>query len=427
MRRAVKLRLLIAGVVVATLAATVLYLNLSSGDPGIGHPVEPLYGVGEPQFLRVMGHLLGPPLVAGNRIVNLENGDEIFPAMLDAIAGAERSITFETFVYWSGEIAERFTAALAERARAGVRVHVLLDWYGSEKLEGTLLDAMRDAGVEVERYNKPGIFDLNELNNRTHRKLLVVDGRVGFTGGVGIADLWLGDAQDPEHWRDSHFRVEGPVVAQMQAAFLDNWMQSRSAVLHGEDYFPPLTEVGDVPAQMFASSPRGGADSARLMVLLSLAAARESILIGNAYFVPDDVMVASLVDAVERGVEVRILVPGEHIDTDVTRGASVARWGELLEAGVEIYEYAPTMYHTKLMIVDDAWVSVGSANFDNRSFRLNDEANLNCLDRDLAARLSRVFAADIARSHRMTHDEWVDRPWHRKLRENAAELLRSQL
>nr|MDP9122593.1 phospholipase D-like domain-containing protein [Acidobacteriota bacterium] len=337
------------------------------------------------------------------------------------------TITFETYIYWSGEIAAEFTAALVERARDGVRVHVLLDWLGSNRMDDELLEALDDAGVQVERYHPLRWYNLDRINNRTHRKLLVVDGRIGFTGGVGIADKWRGGAQDPDHWRDLHFRVEGPVVAQMQAAFMDNWLKTRSEVLHGDHYFPHLEDAGSCEAQTFKSSPREGSESARLMYLLSMTAACGSIRIGNSYFVPDRLAIETMVAARRRGVEVEIIVPGPFIDTEITRQASRSRWGKLLEAGIAIYEYQPTMYHCKLMIVDDCWVSVGSTNFDNRSFRLNDEANLNVLAADFARREIEIFERDKGLSKRVTLEAWRRRSWFEKLLERAAGLLRSQL
>ncbi len=237
-------------------------------------------------------------------------------------------------------------------------------------MDDDLLQRMKDAGVEILKYHPLHWYHLARMNNRTHRKLLVIDGKIGFTGGVGIADNWLGDAQDAEHWRDSHFRIEGPAVAQMQAAFIDNWIKTSGEVLHGEDYFPPLEPAGEHYAQVFKSSSSEGSESVRLMYLLSIASARKNVYIANAYFVPDDLSVQTIVRALQRGVKVKILLPGTRIDTEPVRRASRARWGDLLEAGAEIHEYQPTMYHCKVMIVDDVWVSVGSTNFDSRSFRL---------------------------------------------------------
>ena len=413
--------------VLATTLVVILALNLTSGEKKIEHEIAHLYGAGEPQFMRSMGVLLGPAIAEGNQVVALQNGDEIFPAMLEAIRGAQQSITFETYIYWSGVIGEEFAEALAERARAGVGVHVLLDWVGAGKMDQPLLDRMESAGVEVVKYHPLRWYNLARINNRTHRKLLIVDGKIGFTGGVGIADLWLGDAQDPDHWRDSHYRIEGPAVAQMQAAFMDNWIKTRAEVLHGEKYFPPVDSVGPHLAQMFRSSAGEGGESVRLMYLLSIASARKSVRISASYFVPDSLSIETFIAAVRRGVTVDIIVPGEHIDQDIVRRASRGRWGPLLEAGVRIYEFEPTMYHCKVMIVDDLWVSVGSTNFDNRSFSLNDEANLNILDEEFAREQAVTFQADLERSREITYEMWKNRPRREKVQEWLAGLLRSQL
>jgi cardiolipin synthase len=306
-------------------------------------------------------------------------------------------------------------------------VHVLLDWVGSGKISDAILKEMQEAGVEIQRYNPPHWYKFGRLNNRTHRKILVVDGKIGFTGGVGIADLWGGRAQDAEHWRDTHYRMEGPAVAQMQSAFHDNWVEVTGTVLHGPGYFPALAPVGEHWAQMFVSSPGGGSESMQLMYLLSLAAAQKNIRISASYFVPDDVTIETMVAALKRGVKVQLILPGPIIDNDIVRRASRATWGPLLRAGAEIYEYQPTMYHCKIMVVDDAWVSVGSTNFDNRSFAINDEANLNIHDRAFAREQVANFDADLKQSRRITLHEWEDRPWTEKAWEHAANLFGAQL
>lgn len=413
--------------IIGTILATIILMNFSTGEKKIEVQISPLYGVADEQFKRSMSSLLGPTMLAGNKITDLLNGDEIFPAMLVAIRSAQKTITFETYIYWSGDIGKSFSEALSERSRAGVAVSVLIDWIGSAKMDDELLKSMQNAGVEVVRYHPVRWYTLSKLNNRTHRKLLVVDGKVGFTGGVGIADKWLGDAQDPQHWRDSHFRLEGPAVAQMQAAFIDNWIKTTGKVLHGPEYFPPLKKVGESYAQVFRSSPDEGAESVRLMYLLSMASARKTIDIANAYFVPDDLSLDTMVAALRRGVRVRIITPGKHTDSEIVRQASRARWGRVLEEGVEIYEYQPTMYHCKVMIVDSLWTSVGSTNFDTRSFRLNDEANLNILDSEFAAHQARIFEDDVKQSRQITYQMWQDRPWKDKLREPFIGLFRSQL
>jgi cardiolipin synthase len=286
---------------------------------------------------------------------------------------------------------------------------------------------MREAGAEIEQYHPLAWYTLDKLNNRTHRKLLVVDGAVGFTGGVGIADEWSGHAQDPSHWRDTHYRVEGPVVAQMQAAFADNWTKVSGVVLYGEDYFPPLKAVGAHYGQLFRSSVEGGSESTHLMYLLAIAAARTSIDLEMAYFVPDDLAQDALVEALKRGVKVRIIMPGQKTDAALVRSASRALWGPILEAGTEIYEFQPTMFHCKVLVVDGLWTSVGSTNFDNRSFRLNDEANLNIHDREFALRQIADFENDLKRSRRVTYVEWARRPLGEKAWERFLALFGPQL
>jgi cardiolipin synthase len=347
--------------------------------------------------------------------------------MLQAIRSAHHTITFETFIYWADSIGEEFADALSERARAGVKVHVLLDWLGSVKMEQKQIDKMLKAGVEIQRYHKPHWSHLPRLNNRTHRKLLIIDGQLGFTGGVGIADQWRGDARNPDEWRDTHFQVTGPVVGQMQAVFMDNWIKAQGKVLHDQTYFPAIKPTGEMPAQMFSSSPSGGSESMQLMYLMAITAAKETIYLSSAYFVPDKLTNKALIAAAKRGVSVRIITPGDHIDTDLVRNASRAGWGDLLEAGVEIAEYAPTMYHCKIFIVDSLLVSVGSTNFDNRSFRLNDEANLNILDRQFASEQMQIFDQDWQKSRLITYQQWQQRPWHEKLIEKIAAIFKSQL
>jgi cardiolipin synthase len=410
-----------------TLMGTILFINLKSGEKQIRVEMKHQFAVSDPQFPRTIGQLLGPGILPGNRITALHNGGQIFPAMLDAIRHARETITFESYIYWSGDIGRQFADALSERARAGVKVHVLLDAVGCGKLEEKYLDEMKSSGVEVERYHPVSWYTLARVNNRTHRKLLVVDGRTGFTGGVGIADSWQGDASDKDHWRDSHYQLEGPAVAQMQASFNDNWIKTRAKVLIGPGYFPELKPVGDSFAQVFKSSSTEGSESVRLMYLLSIASAEKSIRLQAAYFVPDELAIESFVSARKRGVKIQIIVPGPHVDSAIVASASRALWGALLDAGVEIYEYQPAMYHCKVIIVDDLWVSVGSTNFDDRSFRLNDEANLNIYDAAFAAEQIKTFDQDMSQSRRMTRAEFKDRSAAGKLLDHIASSLRRQL
>jgi cardiolipin synthase len=382
--------------------------------------VAPIYSAASPEFRQATGSLLGSNFVEGNNIGTLVNGREIFPAMLSAIRSARRSIDFETYIFWDGEIGRQFAEALAERARAGVKVNAILDAQGTNKMGTENLARLRSAGVEVVKYHSIFWLDPRRYNNRSHRKLLIIDGRVAFVGGVGIADQWLGNGESPQHWRDNHYKVTGPVVAQIQAVFMDNWLKTRGAVLHGPEYFPPLAATGSYVAQAFKSSPRQGDMDIHLMYLLAIASAQHSLLIENAYFLPDDLMRKELIAAARRGAKVEIVVPGEHIDQKAVRAASRRLWPELLRAGIKIYEYQPAMVHVKLMIVDGAFVSVGSGNLDLRSIRLNDEANLNVLNRGFASEQARLFAKDKQRSREIRLDQAGQLGFANPLQEAAA-------
>jgi cardiolipin synthase len=365
--------------------------------------VSSLYSAASPEFRQSAGSLLGPNFVGGNSISTLINGDEIFPAMLSAIRSAKRSINLETYVFWDGEIAKQFTSALSERARAGVPVNLILDAQGTRKMGVENLTQLRGAGVRIVKYHSVFWPDPRRYNNRSHRKLLIVDGTVAFIGGAGIADLWAGNADSPKHWRDNHYKVLGPVVAQLQGSFVSNWIKTRGDVLHGAKYFPPLEDSGSLEAQAIRSGAHY--ENLDLMYLLAIASAKKTLRIENAYFLPDDLVRKELVEAAKRGVKIEIVVPGKKIDQKLVRSASKRHWPELIEAGIKIYEYQPTMVHVKLMIVDDTFVSVGSGNFDNRSIRLNDEANLDVLDRQFAAEQTRFFEMDKHRSREVALEE----------------------
>ena len=413
--------------ILAVLLLVVILVNFATPEKRLERNVEHQFAASDPQFRREMSVLLGPALVTGNAVVDLQNGDAIFADMLQAISSAKQTICFETYIYWSGEIGKQFAEALGARAASGVKVNVLIDWLGSLKMESALLAQMEAGRVVVHRYRPLRWYHLGRMNNRTHRKLLIVDGKVAFTGGVGIADLWSGNAQDDEHWRDMHFRIEGPVVAQCQAAFNDNWIKSTGRVLNGPQYFPALDAVGDKDAHLFISSPAGGSESMHLMYLMTIAAAAKTIDLQASYFVPDPLMIEALVLASKRGVEIRIVVPGRHIDSDIVRSASRALWGDLLQAGIRVFEYQPTMMHNKLLIVDTEIISVGSTNFDARSFRLNDEASLNVYDKKLAQTLTQVFETDLEQTVEQNYEGWKRRPLSEKMKEKIAALVKSQL
>lgn len=418
---------LIVPTVLLTLLAVIIYANLRRPEKTLRYLIHIEEPVHSAHFAKILGDLMGPPFLPGNKILSLYNGDEIFPAMLSAIRSARKTITFESYIYWSGHVGDQFVTALSERARAGVKVHVLLDWVGSERIEDSYIQRLHDAGVEVERYHVLKWYNVSRMNNRTHRKILVIDGELGFTGGVGIADEWSGNGLDEKKWRDTHFAVRGPVVAQMQSAFMDNWLKVRPEVHESPEYFPELTAQGDAWAQMFKSSNTEGGSSVRIMYLLAIAAARKSIYLESAYFMPDELVIDEILHARRRGVDVQILVPGKLTDAFVVRHASRRQWEPLLEAGIKFFEYDPAMLHCKVFVVDEYFVSIGSTNFDERSFRLNDEANLNVLSAQFAQEQIRAFEIDKARSHPITLQIWRNRPWKDRIVEELGILFRSQL
>lgn len=364
----------------------------------------------------------------GQRIELLVNGVEIFPAMLEAIRHARESINFETFVYWSGDIAREFAAALAERARAGVAVRVILDWLGCQRMDPELVDDLEAAGADVIHHRPLRWFHFRRANHRSHRKILVTDGRVGFLGGVGIADEWTGDAGDPSHWRDNHYRIEGPVVADMQRLFFTHWR--RDDVPDGDDprYFPELAEAADSPVRLIGSQPVDGPNRIEELYLEMLKRAERRFLLTAPYFAPGERLLGELCRAARRGVTVEVVTAGAHHDRKVVRKASRHDWGRLFDAGVRIFEYHRTLIHTKLVILDDEVSLVGSANFDPRSTRLNDEANLLIEDPDLVRRhLEESFQVDRGVAREVLRGEWERRPPGRKLVDAAAHLLRPQV
>lgn len=385
------------------------------------------FGVRDQAFLQTMHALTGSPLPEGNCVEVLKNGVQIFPSMLTAIKAARRTINLEFYIYWDGEIGRTFSEALAERARAGVHVKVILDAVGSAAMSAQLIDFLQKNGVDLEWYHPLRWYTLSRFNHRTHRKLLIVDGLVGFSGGVGIGDNWLGDADTSDHWRDTMVRIEGPVVTQMQFAFMDNWIKSRGELLTGLDYFPPADVCGDYIAQVIKSSPSEGSSTVKLLYTISIVSAAKSIYISNAYFVPDRDTIRALEGAIRRGVDVRVIVPGEYTDLPFVRQASRFHYERLLRHGIRIFEYQPTMMHAKTMVVDGIWTTIGSSNFDDRSFRLNDEVNVNVYDERTAAQMETMFFEDLARSREITLRKWFKRSGIERLKEKFAEMFRPQL
>ena len=385
------------------------------------------FGVRDVAFLQTMHALSGLPLLDGNRVEILKNGVRFFPPMLAAVRNARKTINAEFYIYWDGEIARMFAEAMAERARAGVKVNVILDSVGSATTSRELVRFLERNGVVVEWYHPLRWYTLSRVNHRTHRKLLIVDGEVGFSGGMGIADVWLGDADSREHWRETVVRIEGPAVTQMQSAFMDNWVKSRGELLTGLDYFPTMDKRGTCLTQVVKSSPSEGSSAAKLLYIVSIVAAKRSIYISTAYFIPDRDTIRAMEGAVRRGVDVRVIVPGEYTDVPIVRHAGRLLYSRLLRRGIRIFEYQPTMMHAKTMVVDGIWSTIGSSNFDDRSFRLNDEANVNIYDESIAVQMEQMFFEDLARSEEITRRRFVQRPWMDKIKERVAGWLKPQL
>jgi len=369
----------------------------------------------DPRFAEYVASLVGAPVEPGDRYEVLRNGDEVFPPMLDAIRQAKRRISFESFIYEDGVVGDQFTNEFVKAAGRGVDVRVVLDGFGAS-LSDESEKKLTDAGVQVVWFNLVRPWSLEEANYRTHRKVLVVDGEVGFTGGLGLADHWLGHAHSPEHWRDTHFKVVGPAVRGLEASFYENWLESGGRSAPALDPRQPAQQVGAQSVVVW-SNPTGGASSVKLLYLLSIAGARQQIDIQSPYFILDESTRWSFNAAVERGVRVRIVTDGDITDAMPVKDASREGYQALLDAGIEIYEYEPTMMHVKAMIVDGVWSVIGSANFDNRSFELNDELTLAVHDHDLAQALTRDFEADIQKSIRLDAASWHKRPLWQKLRE----------
>lgn len=385
------------------------------------------FGVRDTGFLQTMHALTGSALQEGNRIDLLENGDQIFPSMLAAIRAAKQTVNMEFYIYWDGEIARTFAELLAEKARAGVAVKIVLDAVGSAPMSKEMIDFMRGNGVDLEWYHPIRWYTLSRVNHRTHRKLLIVDGRVGFTGGVGIADEWLGNAQDSDHWRETMVRVEGPAVTQMQFAFMDNWVKSRGEILTGLSYFPKNPPVGNHLAQVIKSSPSEGVSSVKLLYTISIVSAKKSILISNAYFIPDRDTIRALEGAVRRGVSVKVIVPGVWTDTPIVRQASRWHYEMLLRRGIRIFEYQKTMMHSKTMVVDGIWTTIGSSNFDDRSFRLNDEVNVNIYDEEIAQQMEQMYERDLERSVEIQLGRFQRRSLFARIKESGARIFKGQL
>ena len=406
-RRAL-IALAVAGLVVA--------LALVVAQDQVTVRIGSAYGAERPEYPAYIAALVGADLTRGNRYDVLSNGDEIYPAMLQAIDEAKRRVNFETYVYSTGDIPNRFTDAFERAARRGVTVTVIVDAVGAASMDDDHAERLRAAGCAVLRFHPTRWYSLEELNYRTHRKILVVDGEVGFTGGVGVSDQWKGNAQDEDHWRDTHVRMRGPIVRLLEAAFYEVLVESHGPATPVLDPDPPV-EHEEGASLIVRSSTTSGSSDMKRAYLLAIASAQRTLDIASPYFVTDESTLWAFEEAVRRGVRVRALVEGDITDAMPVKYASRAVYDRLLTLGIEVYEYQPTMMHVKVLVVDGVFSMFGSANFDNRSLELNDELNVAVASPEVAARFLRDFEADLRVSRRLELNAWRKRPLLAKSRE----------
>lgn len=404
--------LAVLGVVLLLLAA-LFFIQQEQGTPKFG--LSHQFAIESAEFLPSIAGATGAPFVPGNRIDTLLNGDQFYTAILEAIGGAQHSIDIEAYIFWDDTLGNRVADALIAKARGGVAVRILVDGVGSRKMSSRMEQRLRDGGCRVARFHPVWFFTIDRVSNRTHREITVIDGRIGFTGGAGYAEHWTGNTQDPDHWRDTVVRIEGPAVTQLQTGFAQKWLEETGEVVSGPDYFPQIEPSGALSVQTILSEPETNSSTARILYYLSIISARKSIFIANPYFVPNDEAIDILVEARRRGVDVKIIVPGIHNDHGLlARRNSTRLYGKLLEAGVEIYEYNRAMMHQKFMVCDGLWTTVGTINFDYLSFTLNDEDNVCVYERDFAAGFEEIFRRDLEACKRVELDEWRNRGLHIK-------------
>ena len=411
---------------IATAVSFVFYHTSPSFHPAV-YALEPDFDTASAEFRITMAGVTGMPLVEGNCVTIYNNGDEFYPAMLDAIDAARLSITMEQHIFWDGLVGRRFAEAFAEKARQGLPVKLLVDAIGSATLGEEILGILERGGCQLAWFHPIHWYTPDRANRRTHRKSLIVDGCLAFTGGAGLADHWLGNSEDPHEWRDVQVRVEGPAALEQQTGFAENWLLTTGEILSGREFFPLPKSAGNIEVQTILSSPWSGAGTAGTMYLIAVQCARHSLYIANPYFIPDSRVIRILADACRRGVVVKLMVAGRRSDTWWARQNSVRLYGRLIEAGVEIYEFEPTMLHQKTMVVDDAWATVGTANFDNRSFALSEETNVCFHDAALVEELRRTFLADLERCRRINLGEWRRRGLWQRSKETLAAFIEDQV
>jgi cardiolipin synthase len=412
--------------IIAAITAFFFYQTTPETHPAI-YALETDLSVESPEFPVSMAGMTGMPLVPGNDIALFNNGDEFFPPMLEAIESARHSVTMEQYIFWDGKVGRRFAEAFAEKARSGVPVKLLLDAIGSATLGEPVVKILEAGGCQLAWYHPIHWYTIVRANHRTHRKSLIVDGRIAFTGGAGLADHWLGNGRNAHSWRDIMIRVEGPGALAQQSGFAQSWLHSTGEILAGLDYFPLPAPGGKIGVQTILSSPFEGTGAAGTMHLIAVQCARRHLYIANPYFIPDARMIEMLRNASRRGVAVKLLVAGSHNDTWWARQNSLRLYGKLLDAGVEIFEFLPSMLHQKVVIVDDAWASVGTANFDNRSLSLNEETSVCFHDRPLINQLCEDFLADLEHSKKVTWARWKRRGLWQRASEQFASLMEDQM
>jgi cardiolipin synthase len=412
---------------IATTAVAIFTYVVTPQEESPKYGLESRFAIPTEEFLDSVVGTTGVPFIPSNDVTFLNNGDEFYPAMLKAIKEAKESVTIEAYIYWAGDIGMEFANALADRARAGAKVKILLDAVGSSSIGKEILKTLEGGGCQVAWYNPVRWSTVGRFNNRTHRKSLIIDGRIAFTGGAGIADHWRGNARSPKEWRDMMVRIEGPGGIPLQTGFSQNWLNTTGELISGPAFFPSLEPQGAVSVQTIMSSPEGGSSAVRIMYYLSIVCAQQKLYIANAYFIPDKAAVDILIDAKKRGVDVKVMVPGAHNDMWIARHGSIQLYGQLLEAGVEIYEYETSMLHQKTMIVDSTWVTIGTTNFDNRSFALNEESNVCIHDRSLAEKMEQTFMNDLKVCTRIELEAWRKRGIKSRLQGAFALFLKEQI
>jgi cardiolipin synthase A/B len=414
------------GAIFAGVAAYILYQTTIETHPAV-YPLEPEPTNDTHGLHRTIAGVTGMPLMPGNRVTVYNNGDEFFPAMLAAVESAALSVTMEQYIYWDGEVGRRFAEAFSEKARSGVPVKLLLDAIGSSTIGEDIFRILEAGGCQVAWYRPIHWYTLSRGNQRDHRKSIVVDGSIAFTGGAGLGDQWLGDAANSKEWRDVQIGIEGPGAQALQTGFAQNWMASTGEIISGRTYFPHVAPAGNVEVQTILSSPILGAGAVGTMYLVVIQSAKQFVYIANPYFIPDSRVIDILAEACRRGVTVKLMVAGMHNDTWWARQNSIRRYGQLLNAGVEIYEYQPTMLHQKTMVVDGVWATVGTANFDNRSFALNEESNVCFHDPALVDQLCATFLADLSQCRQIHLKEWQKRGLFQQAQEQWAALMEDQV